>query len=131
MTNRCHFQDILKLFLKIGLSRSGVYKTQIYPGLMLGARCYFCRFTRQMDVDATLLQIHSIWPHKTTRQNHTLFLVGLSQRLDYCKHTIPRLLIRWSRVRISPDPPALLSLASAGLFYSLRYPSKITNKGIF
>ena len=30
-----------------------------------------------------------------------------------------------------PTHQALLSLASAGLFYSLRYPSKITNKGIF
>ncbi len=31
-----------------------------------------------------------------------------------------RLLIRWSGVQISPDPPALLSLASAGLFYFLK-----------
>ena len=30
---------------------------------------------------------------------------------------VSALLIRWSRVRISPDPPALLNLAFAGFFY--------------
>ena len=47
---------------------------------------------------------------RTTRLHHDTFFAGLGQCLNYCLNTITNLLIRWSRVRISPDPPYRIRL---------------------
>ena len=49
-------------------------------------------------------------PHRTQRLCHTQDQAGLDQCLKPCFKIIRHLLIRWSRVRISPDPPKIKPL---------------------
>ena len=75
--------------------------------------------TNQVSLNRTLQAkaVDATWPpprpvqhQETRRQCHATFLTGLNQCFNYCSNTIPSLLIRWSRVRISPDPPYRIRL---------------------
>jgi len=54
--------------------------------------------------------------HTTSRLCHTQDQTGLDPCLDYCSNTTGHLLIRWSRVRISPDPPVHKGSQQCGPF---------------
>ena len=65
---------------------------------------------RYNAVDTRGIPRDHIRHQETTRLHHTTFPTGLNQCLNYRFRTILRLLIRWSRVRISPDPPYKIRL---------------------